>query len=60
MPKVRGKVSRSHSVFLSFQAAVYGMAQTLPDRGLVWEMTTQFVDALYTTKDSGAAAPAKR
>lgn len=34
------------------QAAVYGMAQTLPDRGLVNEMCEQFVDAMYSTKNN--------
>ena len=36
---------------LLLQAAVYGMAQTLPDRSLVKEMANQFIDALYTTND---------
>ena len=36
-------------VFLFFQAAVYGMAQTIPDRSLVSEMGARFIDALYVT-----------
>lgn len=37
-------------VKLEGSAAIYGMAQTLPDTGLVSEMAVQFLDALYTTK----------
>eukprot|EP00095_Tigriopus_kingsejongensis_P003316 maker-scaffold612_size124412-snap-gene-0.23 protein:Tk03316 transcript:maker-scaffold612_size124412-snap-gene-0.23-mRNA-1 annotation:"sphingosine-1-phosphate lyase 1-like isoform x2" len=36
---------------LEGRAAVYGMAQSLPDRGLVDEMAHQFLDTLYTTKN---------
>ena len=30
---------------------MYGMAQSLPDRGLVDELAHQFIDALYTTDE---------
>ena len=56
--KLEGRVIRSilcssfhwwADVANPFQAAVYGMAQTLPDKGLVEEMASLFVDALYNT-----------
>ena len=32
------------------QAALYGMSQSIPDKGLVEEMSALFLDALYSTK----------
>ena len=32
-------------------AAIYGLAQSIPDRGLVGEMTWIYLDSLYATKD---------
>ena len=40
----------SHSVDHFPQAALYGMSQSIPDKGLVKEMTARFLDALYSTK----------
>ena len=37
-------------VFL-YKAAIYGMAQSIPDKGLVEELALQFLDAIYSTKD---------
>ncbi len=34
---------------LSGRAAVYGMAQKIPDRSLVSELGANFLDALYST-----------
>ena len=34
------------------RAAIYGMAQKLPDRNLVKELAESFIDALYTTNKS--------
>ena len=36
--------------FTPWQAALYGMSQSIPDKGLVQEMTYLFLDALYSTK----------
>lgn len=44
-------LTRPKDTKLEGRAAVYGMAQTLPDRGLVDEMAQQFLDTLYTTKN---------
>jgi hypothetical protein len=33
-----------------FQAAIYGMAQSIPDRSLVGEIAGTFFDAYYSTK----------
>ena len=33
-----------------FQAAMYGMAQSIPDSRLIEEIAENFVDVLYTTK----------
>eukprot|EP00095_Tigriopus_kingsejongensis_P001686 maker-scaffold1658_size31987-snap-gene-0.8 protein:Tk01686 transcript:maker-scaffold1658_size31987-snap-gene-0.8-mRNA-1 annotation:"sphingosine-1-phosphate lyase 1 isoform x1" len=35
-------------------AAIYGMAQSLPDRNLVNEITWIYLDSLYVTKDEGS------
>ncbi len=40
----------ARSIVFPPQAAVYGMAQSLPDRGLVDEMVLRFMDSLYTTE----------
>ena len=34
---------------LSGRAAVYGMAQTIPDKSLVAELATGFLDIIYST-----------
>merc|ERR1711860_179173 len=36
-------------------AAIYGMAQTIPDRGVVDQITWMYLDSVYATKSSGAA-----
>ena len=38
------------ATFSTRQAALYGMSQSIPDKGLVQEMTYLFLDALYSTK----------
>ena len=35
---------------LTGRAAVYGMAQTIPDKSLVSELVTGFMDVLYSTE----------
>jgi sphinganine-1-phosphate aldolase len=35
-------------------AAIYGMAQSLPDRSIVDEMTRMYLDSLYTTGNKTA------
>ncbi len=42
-------------VICSYKAAAYGMASSLPDRGIVDEMVLRFMDALYSTKDKDKA-----
>lgn len=37
-------------VFLLLQGAIYGMAQTIPDRSLVTEISRGFLDCLYSTE----------
>ena len=37
-------------------AAIYGMAQTLPDRSIVDQMTAAYLDSLYAT----SAVPEER
>lgn len=33
-----------------FQAAMYGMAQKIPDSSLIEEIAENFIDVLYSTK----------
>ena len=35
---------------LTGRAAVYGMAQTIPDKSLVAELATGFLDMIYSTR----------
>ena len=42
--RVRGQPDK-----LTGRAAVYGMAQKIPDRSLVSELGANFLDALYST-----------
>ena len=35
---------------LTGRAAVYGMAQTIPDKSLVSELVTGFMDVIYSTE----------
>ena len=50
------KESKQYSIFvlkcnnITFQAAMYGMAQSIPDSRLIEEIAENFVDVLYTTK----------
>lgn len=37
-------------VVLLFQGAIYGMAQAIPDRSLVTEISRGFLDCLYSTE----------
>lgn len=37
-------------VVLLFQGAIYGMAQAIPDRSLVTEISQGFLDCLYSTE----------
>ena len=37
---------------LTGRAAVYGMAQTIPDKSLVAELATGFLDIIYSTNTS--------
>lgn len=36
-------------VFLLLQGAIYGMAQSIPDRSMVTEISRGFLDCLYST-----------
>lgn len=38
-------------IVLSFQGAIYGLAQSIPDRSMVSEIVGLFLDACYSTKD---------
>ena len=44
------RILRSPEDYKGGSAAIYGMAQTIPDRGLVNHMTWIYLDALYATK----------
>jgi len=46
-------------VFFSPQAAVYGMAQSIPDRTIVSEITGGFFDGYYSTCDDFSSVSAK-
>lgn len=37
-------------VFLLLQGAIYGMAQSIPDRSMVTEISQGFLDCLYSTE----------
>ena len=39
-----------HWFWNALQAAMYGMAQSIPDSRLIEEIAENFVDVLYTTK----------
>lgn len=41
---------------LSVQAALYGMAQSIPDRSLVGELAWCYLDAMYSTKQKSTKA----
>ena len=47
---VRGTVKLLNPVQLTGRAAVYGMAQKIPDRSLVNDLAANFLDILYSTK----------
>lgn len=40
----------SSLMFLLLQGAIYGMAQAIPDRSLVTEISRGFLDCLYSTE----------
>lgn len=40
--------------FLLPQGAIYGMAQSIPDRSIVSEISWGFLDCLYSTEDPRA------
>lgn len=44
---------RHYSTFLT-QAAMYGMAQSIPDRSLVGELAWCYLDAVYSTEKTMA------
>ena len=37
-------------IIVIFQAAMYGMAQKIPDSSLIEEIAENFIDVLYSTK----------
>lgn len=37
---------------LSWQAAIYGLAQSIPDRSVVEELAHAYIDACYSTRGS--------
>lgn len=40
-----------------FQMAIYGVAQSLPDRSLVGDFTRMFIDSMYYTPKKTKAIP---
>lgn len=42
---------KNPKAFDSGSAAMYGMAQSLPDRSIVDQITRTYLDALYVTKE---------
>ena len=47
--KVEELEMQNYLLLCLFQAAVYGMAQQIPDRSMVSELSCSFVDNLYMT-----------
>lgn len=47
-PAALSITSTSKTLYM-FQAAIYGMSQTIPDRSLVKELVMEYIDALYST-----------
>lgn len=43
--------TRLTHVLLLLQGAIYGMAQAIPDRSMVTEISRGFLDCLYSTEE---------
>ena len=50
-----GKAMENPSATNTESAAIYGMSQTIPDRGLVSLLTWAYLDSLYITKSERQA-----